>query len=70
MPQFVCYFNGVIHLTMLLIDIKILQNRAEKNMNFEQPTQESIFSVYIPMINKSHARHYRICRISVSEVII
>ena len=23
--------NGVTHLTMLLIDIKILQNRAEKN---------------------------------------
>ena len=26
--------NGVTHLTMLLIDIKILQNRAEKNYGF------------------------------------
>ena len=34
MPQFVCYFNGVIHLTMLLIDIKILQNHAEKYRRF------------------------------------
>ena len=26
--------NGVTHLTMLLIDIKILQNHAEKNYGF------------------------------------
>ena len=30
--------NGVTHLTMLLIDIKILQNHAEKFMNFEHLT--------------------------------
>ena len=30
--------NGVTHLIMLLIDIKILQNHAEKFMNFEHPT--------------------------------
>ena len=30
--------NGVTHLTMLLIDIKILQNHAEKIMDFEHST--------------------------------
>ena len=31
--------NGVTHLTMLLINIKILQNRAKKIMDFEHPTK-------------------------------
>ena len=52
--------NGVTHLTMLLIDIKIPQNRAEKYMDFEHPTFWGKCGIFYVL---QHKKHY--CQVNV-----